>query len=330
MISTPKVSVIIPVYGVEAYIARCARSLFAQTLDEIEYIFVNDCTPDKSIAVLNQVLDEYPNRKNQVRIINQPTNLGAAKAREVGIKAASGEYVIQCDSDDWVDKDMYRAMYDKASSEGLDLVMCRRLYYSDGIKNKLVTDKISNDKYILLYDIVCRKTSVSLWSRLVKREMMIKENIIFPVAHMMEDMVLSTQLTYYSSKFGCVEAPYYYYYVNPNSICGNATEEGCVKKWSESKQNVQLVLSFLQSNGLYSRNIQKGMIHTKFLVKGFLFPLLKESNKYYSRWLHTFPEVNIGIFFSKDFSISTKILFLFTLLGLYPLLTRIKNGISKS
>ena len=64
----PKVSVVIPVYGVEKYIERCARSLFEQTYDNIEYIFVDDCTKDRSIEILQKVLEDYPNRKNQVKI----------------------------------------------------------------------------------------------------------------------------------------------------------------------------------------------------------------------------------------------------------------------
>ena len=64
---TPKVSVIIPVYGVEKYIERCSRSLFAQSLDNMEFIFVDDCTPDCSIDVVKRVLKEFPLRTNQVR-----------------------------------------------------------------------------------------------------------------------------------------------------------------------------------------------------------------------------------------------------------------------
>ena len=64
----PKVSVVIPVYGVEKYIERCARSLFEQTLDDIEYIFVNDCTKDRSIDILNEVINDYPARKQQIRM----------------------------------------------------------------------------------------------------------------------------------------------------------------------------------------------------------------------------------------------------------------------
>ena len=87
----PKVSVIVPVYGVEKYIERCARSLFEQTLDDIEYIFVDDCSPDRSIEILNQVIGEYPGRKDQVQIIHHASNQGLALARQTGLKAATGE-----------------------------------------------------------------------------------------------------------------------------------------------------------------------------------------------------------------------------------------------
>ena len=112
-----KVSVCIPVYGVEKYIEKCARSLFEQTMqDGIEFIFVNDCTKDRSIEILEQVLAEYPHRKEQTRIIHHEKNRGLVAARNTGLAYASGEYIIHCDSDDWVELDMYEKMYKKAIS----------------------------------------------------------------------------------------------------------------------------------------------------------------------------------------------------------------------
>ena len=120
-----KVSVCIPVYGVEKYIERCARSLFEQTMkDDIEFIFVDDCTPDKSIEVLQKVLEEYPNRKDQVKIIHHEVNKGLTGARNTALKYVSGDYIIHCDSDDWVDKDLYATMYKKAAKENADVVCC--------------------------------------------------------------------------------------------------------------------------------------------------------------------------------------------------------------
>lgn len=74
----PKVSVVVPVYNVEPWIERCARSLFGQTLDDMEFIFVDDCTPDNSIAVIERVVAEYPRRVAQTHIVHQENQGGCS------------------------------------------------------------------------------------------------------------------------------------------------------------------------------------------------------------------------------------------------------------
>lgn len=113
----PKVSVIIPVYGVEKYIERCAISLFKQTLDDVEFIFVDDVTPDYSMEILNLMIDKFRlhfvEKKISVRIERMPTNSGQAAVRRHGVKLAKGDYIIHCDSDDWIDASMLQKMYCK-------------------------------------------------------------------------------------------------------------------------------------------------------------------------------------------------------------------------
>ena len=121
---TPKVSIVIPVYNVEKYIERCVRTLFAQTLDDLEYIFVDDCSPDNSIDVMLKVLEEYPVRKPQVKLIRHEINQGVSQSRQDGVEAATGEYIIHCDPDDWVELDMYEQLYTKAKETNADLVLC--------------------------------------------------------------------------------------------------------------------------------------------------------------------------------------------------------------
>ena len=124
----PKLSVIVPIYGVEKYIERCARSLFEQTLEDIEYIFIDDCTLDKSIGILKRLIEEYrtslKEKNYSVTIEKMPKNTGLPGVRKYGIQLATGEYVIHCDSDDWVDFDMYRLMYEKAKADDADVVSC--------------------------------------------------------------------------------------------------------------------------------------------------------------------------------------------------------------
>ena len=98
----PKLSVLVPVYNVEAWIDKCARSLFEQTIDDVEYIFVDDCTSDRSIEILTATLAEYPRRIPQVKIIHHDKNRGLVASRNTALRVATGDFIIHCDSDDWV------------------------------------------------------------------------------------------------------------------------------------------------------------------------------------------------------------------------------------
>ena len=118
-----KVSVIIPVYNVEQYIERCARSLFGQTLSEMEFIFVDDGTPDRSIDVLKLVLEDYPKRKEQTIILKNDTNRGQMQTRIRGQLSAKGEYLAAVDSDDWIESNAFENLYKRAKETDADAVV---------------------------------------------------------------------------------------------------------------------------------------------------------------------------------------------------------------
>ena len=99
----PKVSILVPIYGTEKYIEKCARSLFEQTYDNIEYIFVNDCTKDASVEILKKTIEDYPQRKSQVTIISHNTNRGLAASRLTAFEHSTGAYLWCVDSDDYAD-----------------------------------------------------------------------------------------------------------------------------------------------------------------------------------------------------------------------------------
>ena len=101
----PKVSVIIPVYNAEKYLHRCLESLFAQTLAEIEYIFIDDASPDNSFAILSEWIEQN-DRKNQVKIIRHACNMGVSQSRQDGMDVATGEFIIHCDPDDWISENL--------------------------------------------------------------------------------------------------------------------------------------------------------------------------------------------------------------------------------
>lgn len=117
-----KISILTPIYGVEKYIEQCARSLFEQSYASIEYIFVDDCTPDNSIGILQSLLKEYPERAQQVRIIHHDRNRGVGAARQTALMAATGDYLLFADSDDMLPEDAVEKLTTKAESTHADLI----------------------------------------------------------------------------------------------------------------------------------------------------------------------------------------------------------------
>lgn len=118
-----KVSILVPVYGVEKYIGQCARSLFEQDYQHIEYVFVNDCTRDRSIEILLETLKSYPRRASQVKIVDHEVNRGLAAARNTALDHATGEYVLPVDSDDYLSaRDAVSRLMEKALEEDDDAV----------------------------------------------------------------------------------------------------------------------------------------------------------------------------------------------------------------
>ena len=123
-----KVSICVPVYGGEKYIANCARSLFGQTYDNIEYVFVNDCTKDRSIEVVQQVVEEFPHRKSSLKIVNHEKNSGLAASRRTGVENATGDYFLYIDEDDYLEQDAISRYVARAVETDADMVMADRYY----------------------------------------------------------------------------------------------------------------------------------------------------------------------------------------------------------
>ena len=125
MLLMSKVSVIIPVYNVEPYLEKCLDSLINQTLKDIEIICINDCSTDNSLNILEQ----FKNKDERIKLINLKENKGAAAARNEGLKIAKGEYLGFVDPDDYVDLNFYEELYKKAKQDDADIVKAKRKTY---------------------------------------------------------------------------------------------------------------------------------------------------------------------------------------------------------
>lgn len=311
----PNVSVIIPVYNVEQYIERCARSLFGQTLDDIEYIFVNDCTPDKSMEVLARVLEDYPARKEQVRIIDMPVNSGQAKVRKVGVEASTGDYVIHCDSDDWVDITMYEKMWKMAVEGNFDMVICGN-YYTDGTHTLRINSNECNGFKSLRRAIISDEIRNYLWNKLIRRDMY-KHVEEWPVCNLWEDAAIVCQIAYHSESIGKIDEPLYHYCTNPNGICASLKNTEIVK---QARGNFNIILKHIRNYG-EEKEFRKEFTHRKCLakVKTWTLPWLE--------YLSFFPEVNLKLFFEPDLPLEKKLGHLSKCLGIHGISTHnLKNA----
>lgn len=305
----PKVSVIVPVFGVEKYIERCVRSLFEQTLDDIEYLFIDDCTPDRSIDILKQVLEEYPLRKTQVIIHRMEQNSGQAAVRKWGMQNATGEYVIHCDSDDWVDTDMYKTMYEKAINENLDMVLCDYVR-TDGVNENRYKGGQNVEKDVYLYKLFTDFANAPwhLWIRLVHRDIIHNKEIVYPVNNMGEDMALSIQMVYYSKSIGYVPRGFYYYYINRQSITNQSSAEKIIEHANQWAENVRILDCFFENKKSVPDFINSCLVRLKLNVRNYLLPIVKEP-RYYCYWKKLFPEINSLVYKNKVLTRNEKIKF---------------------
>lgn len=219
------VSVIIPIFKVRNFIERCVCSLFEQTLKDVEYIFVDDASPDDSIDILKSCIDRYPERKDQITILTHEKNQGLPAARNTGLAVATGEYIFHCDSDDFVEKDMLEEMYKVAKEKDADMVYCD--FYLSFEKNERY---MSNPVYetadaMLRQGLLGGNMKYNVWNKLVRRSLYTENDILFPAGHAMgEDMTMIRLAACAKSVAYVPKAFYHYVKLNANAYSATMSE----------------------------------------------------------------------------------------------------------
>lgn len=244
------VSILVPIYGVEKYIEKCVVSLFEQDYKNIEYIFINDCTKDKSIEVLKEVLERYPERKPFVKIINHDTNRGLASARNTAIANSSGEFVFVVDSDDWISTTTISKAVNLAVSDDSDIVNVGvNVHYEDRIVSKIASFKSKEDNILALLD---KSVYCNIWGRLIKRSLFVDNEIkCIDGANMGEDFCQITKLMYFANKVSYVNEPLYSYNcMNSGGYTINYSYNHIIQVW----KNYDDVCSFFVNKGDVYRN----------------------------------------------------------------------------
>ena len=245
-----KVSILIPVYGVERYIAECAKTLMEQTYRDIEYIFVDDCTPDRSIQVLRDVVSRYPERESQVRILTHNVNKGLAGARQTALEAATGNALLIVDSDDYVATGAVEQLVEAMLETQADIVDGGFAVVAKGqILKERMPLHVSREKY--LKTILCQDVEPNrIWGRLIRRSIFTDNNISFiPGIDYSEDFSVLPRVLAYASRSWVDSCLYYYRDDNPDSYTNNISTKNAIS----FLKSQQIVGEFLMNQEQWSR-----------------------------------------------------------------------------
>ena len=221
-----KISVIIPVYNTEKFLERCLNSVLNQTLRDIEIIVVNDGSRDNSLEIIKKIKETDA----RIILINKE-NEGLTKTRNRGLEIASGKYIYNLDSDDYLEENtMFEELYNKCENDNLDIVVFD--YYNDFgnrkeyIKNIEISDNILINKEAYIKELIMSKSGVSIWGKLIKKEIFIENNIKFPENIFMgEDLLTSLKLVFFSKKIGKLNKAFYNYVQHENQGTKNRKKE---------------------------------------------------------------------------------------------------------
>lgn len=209
-----KVSVLVPVYGVEQYIERCARSLLGQTYPDIEYLFVNDCTSDRSVEVLKQLMDDYPDRKSAVKIINHEKNRGLAASRNTALDNATGEFVCHVDSDDWMELDAIESLVKMQMETASDIVSGNMYIHTiSGIEE--YHEPHYDDKEQLVLRQMPTNVDHQIFRRIIRRSLYEDGHVrCIEGCNMAEDRYQMIQLCWLADSVSTIDGFVYHYDMN--------------------------------------------------------------------------------------------------------------------
>lgn len=232
----PKVSVIVPIYNVEKYLEKCINSLLSQTLEDIQIILVNDGSKDNS----GNIAKEYEKNNKDRVIYVEKENGGLSDARNYGLKYATGDFVAFLDSDDYIEKNAYEEMYNKAIEENADYVECDFIWE---FPNKIRVDKqypYKNKKEMLSF------VRVVAWNKLIKRQLITDNNLEFPKGLRYEDVEFTYKLIPFINKFAYVDKPFIHYVQREGSIANVQNE-----RTAEIFTVLDNVIEFYKKNNIY-------------------------------------------------------------------------------
>lgn len=219
----PLISICIPVYNVAPYIEQCVRSLMEQTYDNLEYVFVNDCSTDSSAEILHNTVAQYPHRLSGTRIITNTVHQGVAYTRRVCIETNQGNYIVWVDADDYVELDMVERLYTLLVQKNADVISGGNYVNwrnKQWIEQPLPEFEQFDPIYYPLRGVFC-----SLWAAIFKRDLFQSYSLASDGMDYLEDRLCRLKIALSGAKIVYVNDLTYHYRLNDRSITSSVSEK---------------------------------------------------------------------------------------------------------
>lgn len=305
-----RLSIIIPFFNVAPYIERCARSLMLQSLYEgMEFLFIDDCSTDDSLSVLEGVIGQYPQRIAQVRVIRLKEHQGVAAARTLGIQQAQGEYIGWCDADDWVEAEMYQTMLEKAKEEDADVVVCDFSHDTDDTIEYCQVSYPANGLDFITNFYKRNTTIIFLWNKIFRRALFI-EHSIYPYEdiNISEDINLALRYFFFANRISVLHAYFYHHDNTPHNSMSR-----CDRNYFFSKnlENARRMSEFLGSQA--SHDFYRTIHFIQFMDKVNASSIFSDQREYFQ----TFQECHSDVICFSAFPLSVRLKWLI-IFSCYP------------
>lgn len=331
-----QLSIIIPVYNVQAYLEECLNSIVNQNIDNFEIIVINDGSTDGS----EDIIDKFTRRYKFIKKVNKK-NGGPGAARNIGIKLAAGKYIGFIDSDDYIEKNMFKNMLDIAEKTDSDIIMCDVELFKDNEREKkwyLSTKKKNYNKIINNEDVLKLYLSDRIkgfaWNKIYKRSIFIENNIVYEEGVYYEDIYMSLILFTYAKKIYLVNKAYYKYRQRDGNITSGITE----KHLEDYNNNTKKSINFMNENKLfeeltdYKKAFEVSFMNSilELYYKHFNFNTKKINENYYKYFNEYNYDISYkDIFFKSALNSEHKKKYILNKFGIYVYIMKYKSMIKK-
>lgn len=284
-----KLSVVVPFYNTEEYFEKCLNSLVGQTLEDIEIILVNDGSTDNSARIAR----EFQQKDSRIKIIEQENKKQGA-ARNVGMNAATGEYIGFVDSDDWVDIDYFEKLYNAAKKYDSDIALATNVRIGNGrTKKRLnIQEEIFKTSLEDKFKICNHFKNECPTNKIYRTEMLRENNVYWPENVYCEDKLFTAKSVFYANGIVSVPNVHYYYFRNPHSTV-NVKDKNHIALFNRDKNNAKKnVLEFFREQN--AKFADKKYWAVSKVNKLGMLPLLKIAESVYTERFYLFSFIPVG------------------------------------